>query len=204
MNDFEETYVKNFYSKNAQFWSNTRYKIWDTLKEYVKTLTTSSSVLELGCGNGKNLVYLKQEGFNDLTGVDNCEELLKICKNSHIISDNIFINADIADSSFTLQKTYDVILCIAVLHHISTVERRQNVIKNIMKHSHHNTKILITVWKSNLNKEILSFTNTLTNTKSQRYIYSFTEEELIELISPFLKIVRIFVSCDNYYIEATI
>jgi alkylated DNA repair protein alkB family protein 8 len=205
MNDIETDYVKRFYETNAHCFSNTRYKAWDTFEEFVKTLDTKSKIIELGCGNGKNLIYLQKQGFNDLTGVDNCEELLKICRDS-CIGETKFINFDVCDENFTTHITnnYDVVICIAVLHHIPSQQRRETLIKNIRNISHSNTKILLTVWKAtgkNNSSELIEFKNPITNTKSKRYIHSFTEKELIELISPYLTIDKIYESCDNFYVE---
>jgi ubiquinone/menaquinone biosynthesis C-methylase UbiE len=49
--------IEQVYDKIADQFNNTRYKIWGSVKTFMDALPINSSVLELGCGNGKNMLY---------------------------------------------------------------------------------------------------------------------------------------------------
>ena len=49
------------------------------VKDFLKNKTLLQVGLEIGCGNGKNMVYgNKNNKF--IIGIDNCDKLLDICK----------------------------------------------------------------------------------------------------------------------------
>ena len=50
-----------FYENHAAHFSDTRFCIWDVVREFGESrFTPNSVVLDVGCGNGKNMKY-----FND-------------------------------------------------------------------------------------------------------------------------------------------
>ena len=55
MTQIEQQYVRTTYDTIAENFSNTRAYLWDSVKQYVASLPQNSVVLEVGCGNGKNL-----------------------------------------------------------------------------------------------------------------------------------------------------
>ena len=59
MNAIEKKYVYDTYSKIAHSFSNTRSYIWPSVKLFLDNLDVGSIILEVGCGNGKNLDYRK-------------------------------------------------------------------------------------------------------------------------------------------------
>ena len=72
--------VKNFYDKYCASFSASRVRIWKGLREFIASIDPGCTVLEAGCGNGKNLGYLQKLGFT-ACGFDFSNELLKICQN---------------------------------------------------------------------------------------------------------------------------
>ncbi|KHJ85676.1 hypothetical protein OESDEN_14592, partial [Oesophagostomum dentatum] len=49
--------------------------------EFVKTnVSTSASILDLGCGNGSVLRRLRKHGFSRLTGVDYCPAAIELAR----------------------------------------------------------------------------------------------------------------------------
>lgn len=76
-------------------------KFWNSLSEK-GVLTKNSSILDIGCGDGKFLTILKKGGFKDLTGVD-----------LFIDEENMFDGVKIFQSSleeFDPKRKYDVII----------------------------------------------------------------------------------------------
>ena len=39
-----------------------------------------SDALELGCGSGRNTIFMRQNGFENVVGVDVVPEAIEICK----------------------------------------------------------------------------------------------------------------------------
>ena len=49
---------------------------WPWIAEFLDGLADGSDVLDVGCGNGRNM----QDPRHSFTGVDNCERFVAICK----------------------------------------------------------------------------------------------------------------------------
>ena len=110
----------------------------DTFNFNLLNLKKVKSFADIGCGNGKNMLYRK-----DCTniGCDFSENLVKICleKNLNVISGDI-LNIPFKDN------TFDYTICIAVIHHLSTNEKRKKAISELLRVTKPNGKILILVW----------------------------------------------------------
>ena len=72
--------VQNFYNKFYKSFDASRVRIWKGLREFIASIQPGCTILEAGCGNGKNLGYLQKLGITAL-GFDLSKELLKICQN---------------------------------------------------------------------------------------------------------------------------
>ncbi len=129
------------YTPIAKHFSSTRYKVWPNVAKFIDTFDKDSYNIELGCGNGKNILYGKNNNIN-IEGIDNCEEFVKICKDN----DQDVTYGDILDLDHYNEKTYDNILCIAVLHHLKNHKDRDYVIQSIIKILKVGGQALITVW----------------------------------------------------------
>lgn len=137
-NECEETYVKNTYNVIAESFDKTRYSVWKCTKEFINKLDNTESLLEVGCGNGKNLLYAKEKGLNAIEGCDFSSALVKISqeKGLNVIESDI-LNLPYADKSF------DNTMCIAVIHHLSTEEHRRRAISELIRVT--KNKIFVTV-----------------------------------------------------------
>lgn len=134
----EEKYVKDTYNCISDNFSHTRYKIWHDTEIFLDELPSNSTVLEVGCGNGKNMMYREDLNF---TGIDNSEKLVEICKNKNL---NVSLNC-MTKLPFE-SKSFDYTLCIASLHHLETFERRRIALNEMIRVT--KKKILITLWNS--------------------------------------------------------
>ena len=134
----EDLNVKDVYNKIANEFNNTRYRPWTCVENFLDNIPKNSIIGDIGCGNGKNMLYRK-----DCTniGCDFSENLVKICleKNLNVISGDI-LNIPFKDN------TFDYTICIAVIHHLSTNEKRKNAISELLRVTKPNGKILILVW----------------------------------------------------------
>ncbi len=126
---------KNFfdelYDKSEFYWGlNPSSLILDILK-YKK----NGSVLDLGCGEGRNVIFLAKNGF-DVTGIDaskaGIRKLEKLASEFHLNIRTII--SDI--NKFMFERGYDVILSIATLHFLE----RHDIERLIMDMKTHTRK----------------------------------------------------------------
>lgn len=180
----EEQYVKNVYETIANNFSSTRFSKWNWITDFVISKPLNSNILDIGCGNGRNMLY---EGYN-FTGIDNCENFIKICINRGL---NV-LAGDMTNIPFK-DNSFDYIICIASFHHLSTIERRQKALKEMKRILKPGGEILISVWSINQehNKKLnfkygnnmIPWKDKKTGKIEQRYYYIFEKSELTELIS---------------------
>ena len=78
---------KKTYNDIAIEFSETRAYVWQCVKDFTKFINCSnkeheSFILEIGCGNGKNMEYLNKniDSECNVIGIDNCENFIEICK----------------------------------------------------------------------------------------------------------------------------
>lgn len=87
-------------------------------RQILKGLSKDSSIVELGCGPGFLLNFLKNQGFEKLEGVDISEEQISIARESGL-------NVKLADAVDFLQEKkqeYDVLIAIDFIEHFRKEE----------------------------------------------------------------------------------
>ena len=124
LSNIEHNNVNNVYNNIAEHFNVTRVNKWPWITEFINNLKKNSLVVDLGCGNGRNMDY---DNLNFI-GVDNCSKFVDICKskNYNVINSNIIsvnLESNIADG----------LICIAVFHHLSTVEHRIDALKEMRR-----------------------------------------------------------------------
>ena len=180
----EEMYVKNVYNKIASEFDTTRYRPWTCVEEFLNTIPKGSIIGDIGCGNGKNMLYRK-DCLN--YGCDFSESLVNIClqKNLNVICGDI-LNIPYKNDSF------DYTICIAVLHHLSTVEKRKKAIEELERVTKKGGKILVLVWafeqeeqsrrKFTTQEIFVDWRDKQQNLLGKRYYYVFQKNELESLV----------------------
>jgi len=75
------------------------------------------NVLEIGCGAGSTIAYMKQQGIASyVVGVEINEEYLQIAKHSGV---DLILNSNIEDEKLPFKNGFfDLILCLDVLEHM--------------------------------------------------------------------------------------
>ncbi len=142
------------YDELATDFSNSRaypWKGWAKVKEYVEESQKKPfSVLDLGCGNGRFADFLKTEKmeFENYLGIDNSKELLQIAEERHSRDKVQFMFGDLEESwENNLTDKFDVIVIFGVMHHISTSEKRVELLKKMKSLLDENGVIIVTYWQ---------------------------------------------------------
>jgi len=138
--EIEKKYVHNVYDAIAPHFSATRFAKWPKVAEFLNSLRPGSVVLDAGCGNGKYL------GFNPdcfFIGCDISPPLIEICAGrGHEVLVADAVNLPYRDNFG------DAAISIAVLHHLSTDDRRRKAIEELIRVVRRGGLVLITVWAS--------------------------------------------------------
>lgn len=77
------------------------------------------SAIDLGCGGGEYLLFLKQQGFIDLTGVDISSEQAQLARERGL--ENL-IEADVVTTLSKIDQSFDLIVTLNLLEHLTRDE----------------------------------------------------------------------------------
>lgn len=136
---YEEQHVHSVYEQIAPHFSSTRYKPWPIVESFLQSLSPGSVGLDVGCGNGKYLT-VNQDVF--IIGSDRSSNLVKIAAGHEPHS---AVAADMLALPHQAGR-FDFAISIAVVHHLSTTERRREAVKAILDCLKVDGKALIYVW----------------------------------------------------------
>lgn len=207
MESFETTYVKNSYNQIAKGFSESRYKQWSSVIEFINSLHPNSYILDAGCGNGKNMT---REDVKFI-GCDICENLIEICKQKGL--DVLLSN--VTQLPFN-DNTFDAVMSIAVLHHIYKKDDLITALNEIIRVVVNGGRIYFTVWareQTLTNKFIpiddqgnyfVTWKDKMTrDVVSKRFYHLFTKMEVDDLLTllPNIKIINVSYKSDNWCVE---
>ena len=129
----------SFYQENAEAFSDTRFCLWDVVRDFGKQFGPTDYVLDAGCGNGKNIKYF--QNMTKIVGFDKSEPLLEICKKKGY---DVF-HSDILDIPLE-DELFHYIICIAVIHHLDSPKKHISAIHELMRLLKPNGQLLVTLW----------------------------------------------------------
>jgi len=120
--------VQRVYDAIAWQWHGTRYKAWPRVIDFVRSLPPRSFVADLGCGNGKLAPSFHDCG-HFAVGCDFSAELVRIA------AGEMGMQSVVADCLALAYRdaSFDAALSIAVLHHISSPERRRLLVAETLR-----------------------------------------------------------------------
>jgi 2-polyprenyl-3-methyl-5-hydroxy-6-metoxy-1,4-benzoquinol methylase len=127
--------------KKSQYFSNrnvdanlyAEYKLPRYLTPYFRETDKDLRILDIGCGLGQMLNYLKKEGFNNLYGIDINEEAIEACTKKGLAVKKI---NDTRDFTVDADQKFDRIVMSHVLEHIDKdkiVDTLIHIKKNLLK-----------------------------------------------------------------------
>ncbi len=216
------TIVKNNYQQIAHEFSLTRNKaLWPELFKLCESVKENDNILDVGCGNGRLWRALKNKNVKYI-GIDNCSKLIQLAKEKYSKDNVSFLVGDILDLNNIPNNNFDIIFCVAVLHHIPGKNLKIKALQNLKNKLKKNGKIIITVWNlwnsskhknliikfallKLLGKNKMDFGDIVFDWKgkqsSQRYYHAFTKKELIKLAKKAnLQTEKIYKDKYNYYL----
>ena len=200
--------IETFYNTIADEFDKTRVRLWTCVKNYLDTFEKNSYILDIGCGNGKYMIYRDDI---IMKGIDISIELVKICKNKNLD----VIHGNMTNLPFE-DNTFDGILSVASYHHLDNEEDRKKTLNEMYRILKNRGKCFIEIWAKeqteNSNKNTLEFKNNnnlvkwtsiKTNKIYYRYYNIYSNNELLEEIirlKPEFKINTYGYEKGNYYI----
>ena len=141
--------IASQYNIISKVFDNSRVRIWNNVKQFLldkdnikikhNNIDNTNTLLDCGCGNGKNMIYAQSLGYH-CVGFDISNNLLDICKNKGL---NVYYQ-DVLN--LKNNNKYNKIISIAVLHHLQTLEEQIAAIKNLCDCLDNNGKLLVSFW----------------------------------------------------------
>ena len=138
ISDIEKEHVHDVYENIAEHFDDTRFCIWNMVKNFLSNKSATQKGIEIGCGNGKNILYRPEL---DIIGIDNCHNFINICKKKHIRA----IHADCCYLPFETD-TFDYGLSIAVFHHLDNPSRILLAVSEMIRVLKPGSECIFSVW----------------------------------------------------------
>ncbi|KAI1816388.1 S-adenosyl-L-methionine-dependent methyltransferase [Poronia punctata] len=174
---YEQEHVHSVYESIAGHFSSTRYKPWPFIASFLRTRVKPGSVgFDVGCGNGKYLCVRESRDIH-MMGCDRSASLVRIARDNvqlqhhpnptekeegkeekkegdsdkkrRTTTTTIKNDVSVADSLALPYRrgTADFALCIAVIHHMSTRERRVEALRALLEClREEDGQVLVYVW----------------------------------------------------------
>ncbi len=193
--------LHRFYDETAKEFSDSRYKPWPEAVEFASCIEQGAQVLDIACGNGRNLA-LFLERTDRVVGLDIAARLLDIARSRHQSAG--FVQGQASALPFR-EGTFDAVLFIAAIHHLPSDEIRQRSLSEIHRVLRPGGTALISAWdlgrKRFADGEVLDSLPGSQHTEGggerdmflpwkgpsdrlrHRYFHLFTEEEFRSLVT---------------------
>ena len=199
--------TKEDYDKIAGDFDRTRSYIWSELNRFAGFTKNGDKILDFGCGNGRLLEVFREKNAKYI-GADFSLNLINLARNKYKAEVDAgkadFIKLDGLKLPFP-DRSFDAIYSIAVLHHIPSVQKREELLAEFSRILKPNGKIIITVWnlwqrkylnlilkhtikkifgqsKADFKDILVPWKNASGKSSADRYYHCFTQLELKQII----------------------
>lgn len=202
----EDEHVHQVYDAIAKHFNHTRYKPWPGVRTYVSNLPPYSFLLDLGCGNGRNLC------INPLVIDIGSDLSMPLCLIAGERSRPIFCASALAIP--IRDRSFDHVICIAVVHHFATAERRRQCLREIARILKIGGTAFVTAWATDQKKKKYSEADQMVpwtvdsrfseepgeETKLERFYHLFVQGEFQQLVEgvPELELIEETWEADNW------
>lgn len=170
---------KDTYNKVAQSYAvNAFQKQWmrDYVDKFSKMINPNSTLLDLGCGPGNDVLLFTEKGF-DVTGVDLSEEMISEAQRR--VPSATFLVGSMAEIEFP-DSSFDAVWSVGSLHHIDHADFGI-VLRNAYGWLKQGGKAFIST-KSGKGEGIETQIQVGVGSKSDKYWVYWQKEELMELL----------------------
>ena len=206
--ELEDKYVNSVYDAIAPHFDHTRYKPWPGVKKFVESLQPYSTLIDVGCGNGRNI------GISPKIIDVGTDFSLPLCKIAASKQKQVFcataLDLPVRSNSF------DSVICIAVIHHFASEERRVQCLREISRILRVGGTAFVTAWATKQKKKTITEQDQMVPWKMQkefdseekgyeRFYHFFEEDEFKKLVEqvPSLRFDSQEWEADNWNITVT-
>jgi len=136
------------YEKISPEFVLTRADIWPVFSYFKKFLKTGDKVLDAGCGSGR-LIDILADFDVKYTGVDASNAQMESLRQNYaskLKTPLELIQSSITNLSMLGDGVYDIVFCLATLHHIPSRELRQRVINEFYRILRPGGKLIMANW----------------------------------------------------------
>ncbi|HZQ07310.1 MAG TPA: class I SAM-dependent methyltransferase [Anaerolineae bacterium] len=153
---------RTFYSQFGEAFSDTRSSERLNIEPFQKYLANNIRLLDVGCGNGRLAHTLETAGYSlDYIGVDASSRLIARAQDDRVTLRHIHAQFRLADLttpnwSKSVQDTapFDVIIALAVFHHIPSFELRVQVLSELRTLLKPNGIFIMSNWQFTQNERL--------------------------------------------------
>ncbi len=134
--------VEGFYNRIADHFSATRHTPWPRVAEFVRGCARHSTLLDVGCGNGRHMLAGEQGAGVVMFGCDLIKRFVQICARERKLE---VLRCDALHLPYR-SSVFDSIMCVAVIHHLASEERRLRALEELVRVTALKGRVLVTVW----------------------------------------------------------
>jgi SAM-dependent methyltransferase len=128
---------KTFYERNASQFSRTRVYPWEVTRQFIDNFSPFSRILDIGCGNGRNMFYRDDIIVHGVDASHNLCEIVREKGGQAIVS---------CMTNLPIREKYDGVMMVASLHHLYDREERIQAIREGWRVLKNDGKMYIHVW----------------------------------------------------------
>lgn len=139
-----------FYRTHAQSFGQSRQGAWDSWDEVwrIAQQRNPSTVLDVGCGNGRFHQFLSQKGVAPAyTGIDSERQLIDQARRS--CSRGRFMVATV-DDVLQWPTTFDLVVCFGLFHHLAGSAYRLEVLQGLGRRLNSTGLLVASLWQPKL------------------------------------------------------
>ncbi|MBZ0303182.1 MAG: class I SAM-dependent methyltransferase [Anaerolineae bacterium] len=138
---------RTFYRTTADAFDQTRGQPWPGWQRLLPHLPNPTSVLDVGCGNGRLGIFLAQHvPLAHYHGVDNNEALLERAQSALIHLPATFEHRDIIEHPPD-SGAFDLVALFGVLHHVPGFEQRQRLLRTLAERVRTGGMLAFACWR---------------------------------------------------------
>lgn len=140
-----------FYEERASDFSKSRTSFWPGWEifwnSYANYFANRPKILDVGCGNGRFGLFLKEKLANNLgyTGIDQSGQLLELAKKQ--FKNNINYSFSRQDIFNYKIKDFDLIVAFGLMHHVPGEAQRRRLVYKLAEGLKENGLLVISFWR---------------------------------------------------------